>query len=138
MEQQQQQGHNAADAQEALNNNNLEQHRINLVEAELLLYQQEPSIRLYKEDGSSLNCPFSWWKVNKLKFPLLSELVHWLLSIPATSAPSERVFSSAGLTIAKDRARLAPETANELVFLHEAMPALELFEGRQRTRRANN
>jgi len=132
MEQQQQQGHNAADAQEALNNNNLEQHRINLVEAELLLYQQEPSIRLYKE-GSTFNCPFSWWKVNKLKFPLLSELVHWLLSIPATSAPSERVFSSAG-----HRARLAPETANELVFLHEAMPALELFEGRQRTRRANN
>jgi len=63
MEQQQQQGHNAADAQEALNNNNLEQHRINLVEAELLLYQQEPSIRLYKE-GSTFNCPFSWWKVN--------------------------------------------------------------------------
>ena len=73
-----------------------------------------------------------------MKFPLLLELAHRLLSIPATSAPLERVFSSAGLTIAKDHARLAPETANELVFLHEAMPALELFEGRQRTRRANN
>jgi hypothetical protein len=48
MEQQQQQGLNSADAQEALNNNNLEQHRITLVEAELILYQQEPSIRLYK------------------------------------------------------------------------------------------
>jgi hypothetical protein len=48
MEQQQQQlqGHNAADAQEAVNNNNLEQHHINLVEAELLPYQQELSIRL--------------------------------------------------------------------------------------------
>jgi hypothetical protein len=138
MEQQQQQGHNAADAQEALNDNNLEQHHIIFVEAELLLYQKEPSIRLYKEDVSSFNCPFSWWKVNKLKSPLLSELAHRLLSIPATSAPSEHVFLSAGLTIAKDRARLAPETAIELVFLHKAMPALELFEGRQRTRRANN
>ena len=51
---QQQQGHNRADKQVSMNNNNWEQHCINLVEAELLLYQQEPSIRLYKEEGSTL------------------------------------------------------------------------------------
>jgi hypothetical protein len=133
-----QQGNYRADIQEGNNNNNREQHYINLVEAELLLYQQEPSIRLFKEDGFTFNCPLSWWKVNELKFPLLSQLAHRLLSIPATSAPSERVFSSAGLTIAKDRARLAPETANELVFLHEALPALKQFEDRQRRRAAND
>jgi hypothetical protein len=106
-----------------------EQHRFNLVNAELLLYRQEPSIRLYKAegagDGSSFNCPLTWWKVNELKFPLLSHLAHRLLCIPATSAPSERVFSNAGLTIAKDRARLAPETAGELIFLHDALPAIK-------------
>ncbi len=32
------------------------------------------------------------------------------------AAPSERVFSTAGLTISKDRARLASQTANELIF----------------------
>jgi hypothetical protein len=51
-----------------------------------------------------------------------------LLSIPATSAPSERVFSTDGLTIAKDRARLEPERANQLVFLHDSLPQLELHE----------
>jgi hypothetical protein len=45
--------------------------------------------------------------------------------MPATSAPSEHVFSSAGLTIAKDHGRLAPQTANELIFLHDAIPDRE-------------
>jgi len=31
-----------------------------------------------------------------------------------------------------NHARLTPETANELVFLHEAMPALEQLEGRKK------
>ncbi len=48
-----------------------------------------------------------------------------VLCIPATSAPLERFFSVAGLTITKDRARLAPQRANELIFLHDAIPALK-------------
>jgi hypothetical protein len=52
--------------------------------------------------------------------------------LPATSAPSKRVFSTAGLTIAKDRARLASDTANELTFLHNALPAIRRFHETQR------
>ncbi len=85
---------------------------------------------MYKNDGC-FNCPFSWWKVNQFKFPLLAHLAHQLLCIPATSAPSERVFSNAGLTIAKDHARLTPQTANELVFLHDAVPAIRGFDSSQ-------
>ena len=109
-----------------------ERNRTNIINAELLLYQQEPSIRLYKVEGSTFICPLSWWRTNELKFPILSHLAYRLLCIPATSAPSERVFSSAGLTIAKDRARLAPQTANELVFLHDALPAIKKYEQSQR------
>jgi hypothetical protein len=50
-------------------------------------------------------------------------LASQILSIPATSASSEQVFSTAGLTI-KDRARLAPQTAKELIFLHDVVPAI--------------
>jgi hypothetical protein len=50
-----------------------------------------------------------------------------VLCIPATSAPSEHVFSTAGLTIAKDQARLASKAANELFFLHDALPAFWKF-----------
>jgi hypothetical protein len=53
------------------------------------------------------------------------QLALCIVCIPATSAPAELVFSAAGLTIAKDCARLAPQTANELIFLHDAIPALK-------------
>jgi hypothetical protein len=51
------------------------------------------------------------------------------LCIPAISAPSKHAFSTAGLTIAKARARLASNTVNELFFLHDVLPASAKFEG---------
>ncbi len=80
----------------------------NAVDAEITLHKHEPSIRLKNDDGN-FTCPLTWWK---------------LLCIPVTSAPSECVFSTAGLTIAKDLARLASDTANELIVLHDALPAI--------------
>ncbi len=77
------------------------------------------------EATGEFNCPLKWWNVHKNSFYYVSKLAMKYLSIPATSAPSERVFSTAGLTIAKDRARLDPDHANELVFLHDSLPALK-------------
>jgi hypothetical protein len=94
--------------------------------AELLMYRGEPALALQKEDRS-YNNPLEWWRVKAQQFPLLSELAIKYLCIPATSAPSERVFSSAGLTISKERSRLDPSTANELVFLHETIPAMKRY-----------
>jgi hypothetical protein len=79
-------------------------------DAELTSYKQEPSIQLKNDDGT-FNCPLTWWKFNERKYKLLSVLASRVLCIPATSAPSERVFSIAGLTKSKDRARLASDTA---------------------------
>ena len=97
-----------------------------IADAELTLYKQEPTLKLKKDDGT-FNCPLTWWKYNERKYKLLSILAARLLCIPATSAPSERVFSVAGLTIAKDRARLAFDTANELIFLHDALPGIQKY-----------
>lgn len=96
------------------------------VDAELTLFKQEPSIP-FKIAGK-LSCPLEWWFSKKEKYKLLAQLALRILCIPATSAPSERVFSVAGLTIAKDRAWLASQTANELLFLHDAIPAMKRFE----------
>jgi hypothetical protein len=69
----------------------------------------------------------SWWQLNTRKYLLLSTLASRIRCIPATSAPLERVFSVAELTIAKDRARLASGTANDLIFLRKAIPAIEKY-----------
>jgi len=66
------------------------------------LYKQAPPIKL-KRDYGTFNCLLIWWKYNERKHKLLSILAAQFLRIPAISAPSEHVFSVAGLTISKDR-----------------------------------
>ncbi|MBZ5782348.1 hAT family dimerization domain-containing protein [Klebsiella aerogenes] len=39
--------------------------------------------------------------------------------MPGTSVPSERVFSTAGLTVNRLRTRLTPEHVNMLIFLNK-------------------
>ncbi len=93
-----------------------------LVEAELVLWDNEPPLpRRHKlQDGQyEFNDPLEWWKEHESKFVRLAQLARKYLAIPATSAPSERLFSSAGLTIAKERARLTQDNAAMLIFLHE-------------------
>lgn len=91
-------------------------------DAVLSLYRQEPGIRLTNDDGT-FTCPLTWWKFNE-KWKLLSTLAGRVLCISATLAPSACVFSIVGLTIAQDHARLACDTAIELIFLHDALPAI--------------
>jgi len=94
--------------------------------AELLLYRREPPLPTKNPDGSFTN-PLDWWRVKHHQFPLLSKLAIKYLAIPATSAPSERVFSTAGITIANERAKLDPKDAGDLVFLHDAVPAMRKY-----------
>jgi hAT family C-terminal dimerisation region len=72
------------------------------------------------------------WSTQTL--PLLSTLARRILCIPATPAPSERVFSSAGLTISKCRASLQPQHASELIFLHDSWEFAEECDLKHRTK----
>ena len=80
-----------------------------------MMYQLPP----VEQDGNvEPHNPQLWWLANEHKFPKLAKLAKKILCIPASSAPSERVFSSAGLTIANARAGLLPNRAQELVVVH--------------------
>jgi hypothetical protein len=107
---------------DAAENPDVNRNTATTADAELVLYKQEPTLKLKKYDGT-FNCPLTWWKYNEPKCKLLSILAAWLLCIPATSTPSECVFSVVDLAIAKDRARLVSDTANELIFY--TIPCLE-------------
>lgn len=62
--------------------------------------------------------PLEWWRTNKEKFPKLAILAKNYLAKPATSVPSERVFSKSGELLNKKRCQLSPDIVNKLIFLN--------------------
>uniref|UniRef100_A0A7S3PTX0 HAT C-terminal dimerisation domain-containing protein n=1 Tax=Chaetoceros debilis TaxID=122233 RepID=A0A7S3PTX0_9STRA len=71
------------------------------------------------------NSPLQWWKQNHREYPNIWMLAKRILSVPATSAPSERVFSVASLIATKKRGSLKPDNVNMLVFLKENFDLIE-------------
>jgi len=63
--------------------------------------------------------PLLWWKEHASSYPLLSCLAKKLLCIPASSAPSERIFSTAGLTVKANRSRLHADLVADMIFLNK-------------------
>ena len=90
------------------------------IDSELLEYRKLNKIDMRLTNSTAeYNNPLDWWRFRATEFPRLSRMARKILAIPATSAPSERVFSVAGLTITKLRSRLRPDNASCLVFLKE-------------------
>ena len=81
-----------------------------LVQAEIVKYRSERPIPLNSD-------PLQWWKVNAYQYPMLFPLAKALLCIPATSVPSERVFSTAGDIVTQSRAALKAKHVDMLIFL---------------------
>ena len=63
---------------------------------------------------------FSWWHRHQQLFPRVALGARYLLSIPATSVSSERLFCKAGRTISKSRARLTGPHAEQYIVLNDA------------------
>ena len=63
--------------------------------------------------------PLEWWRREVKHFPALEIAVRRLFCIPSTSAPVERVFSSAGNIVNKKRSSLLPENVDMLVFMYK-------------------
>ncbi|XP_060731809.1 uncharacterized protein LOC132849873 isoform X2 [Tachysurus vachellii] len=71
--------------------------------------------------NTDTNTALEFWSTNREKFPQLYSLVVKVLSIPASSAPVERVFSKGGLIMRPHRARLTHKMVTALVFLKSNM-----------------
>lgn len=76
-----------------------------------------------------LNMPFSLWNSDPFEFwrakkrdgsllPIL-DVVRMFACIPATSVPSEQLFSAAGALVNEKRSRLTPEHVDQLLFLNK-------------------
>ena len=50
-----------------------------------------------------------WWRDHERVLPLLSQIAKKVLTIPASSSKSERIFSTGGNFVTKKRNKLAPK-----------------------------
>ncbi|MEW8547090.1 MAG: hAT transposon family protein [Candidatus Thiodiazotropha sp.] len=83
------------------------------------IIRRELTMYLALDRLSSKTDPLVWWKMQRLVYPTLSNLAAKFLATPATSVPSERVFSTAGYTVNKQRSSLASENVDKLIFLNK-------------------
>ncbi|XP_070835535.1 zinc finger BED domain-containing protein 4-like [Chaetodon trifascialis] len=81
-----------------------------VTEAEVNSYLMTPAI-----DGE--DDPLAWWRVHKISYPHLCTMARKYLCVPATSAHSERLFSTGGNIETCTCSSLKPAKVNTLVFL---------------------
>ena len=82
-------------------------------------YNLELELRLYSLESTQHIDPIEYWSKNKKTYPILSYLANKYLIIPASSSPSERLFSIAGWQVSKLRSNLSPENVEAIIFLSE-------------------
>ena len=71
--------------------------------------------------------PYAWWLANKNQYPILHNLALKYLSIPATSVPSERLFSDAKNLVTPQRTRLNSNLINQLMFLKRNREYIDIY-----------
>lgn len=58
-----------------------------------------------------------WWKARRLEYPLLSQFFRDFISVSASSAPSERVFSVLKKIVRPERSRMSSEHFKQMAFI---------------------
>lgn len=101
--------------------------RFSVFEADLGVLEVEKEFHLYMKTAncseylqSDDNKKFFielFWRANRICFPMLSKLARQRLAVPASSGPSERVFSDAGQYYTSRSTNLKPELLDDLLFI---------------------
>jgi len=92
------------------------------IKNEVLHYLNLPELPALEEYDS-----FAWWATNKAQYPILYKMAMKYLSIPATSVPSERLFSDANNLVTPQRTRLDSNIINKIMFLKRNREYVDIF-----------
>lgn len=63
--------------------------------------------------------PLEWWAKHEKAFPPIAAMARFYLCIPATSVPSERIFSKMGRIVTKLRSALHPKNVQAIMYLNQ-------------------
>lgn len=74
--------------------------------------------------------PVQWWKLHEHRFPNLARMARDHMAIPASSVPSEQLFSRAGDVITKKRNRMLEGSCSSILLIKSwlGQPSIELWE----------
>jgi hypothetical protein len=80
---------------------------------------KHPEVALYESEDllTETSCPLQYWLANSCRLPTMAKLALVYLSIPASSAPVERLFSVAGKVFRADRCRLKDSTFHDIMLV---------------------
>jgi zinc finger BED domain-containing protein 1 (E3 SUMO-protein ligase ZBED1) len=98
-----------------------------VLQDEINKFKNDPGMPMFQqrddtgaaEEAPRFNNPLERWEEKEQFYPKLACLARAILQIPATSAPVERLFSTAGVVVNKKRNRLSPQLAGDIIFLKE-------------------
>ena len=93
-----------------------------ICEIEVSQYKREPSINATEN-------PLNWWHQNRERYPSLAIIAKKCLCIPATSVPSERVFSTASDIVTAQRSQLKSKYADRIIFLKKNWNTFKFTKG---------
>ena len=71
-----------------------------------------------------------WWRSHEGTFPNLAKVAKKVLSVPASSAKSESIFSTGGNFVTKKRNRLAAKKVEELTVIKANKEQIDAFKAR--------
>ncbi|KAL0413332.1 UNVERIFIED_CONTAM: Zinc finger BED domain-containing protein RICESLEEPER 1, partial [Sesamum radiatum] len=80
------------------------------VKSELEKYLSE-DVEMHRDKFDILN----WWKVNTLRFPILSKMARDVLAVPVSTVASESAFSTGGRVLDAFRSSLSPKIVQALI-----------------------
>ena len=117
-----------ASSSAATNSSSSESVLWSLIDQRVAASQSRPStsssmitFRAYLDETNlaRMEDPLRWWQVKEQNLSHLSKLAKKYLSIPATSVPSERLFSKAGELTSMKRNRIKSRNVDMILFLNK-------------------
>ncbi len=76
-------------------------------------------MKMKNVESKVYNCPLSWWKSSAGRYMNLGKLVIKYLAVPATSAPSERIWSRAARVLTVKRNRMKEDVTAAMMYCRE-------------------